>query len=148
MKKATPASTIANSDALALCDAAAPTIGLCEGELPVLVPLPPVVPFEAAVASWFVTLKKFPATTLSSRPADVKTLSASKPNRVAAAVCRVDNASSEASDVSTMISVLRDSVLVNDSVSVSETLPVLVRSLILDNDKTRELFATGITYYR
>lgn len=101
---------IANSDVLARCETAAAVIGLCEGGLPELVPLPrPVVEFDAvesATGPGFVTLKKFPATTLSASPADVRTLWALKPCRFAAAAWSVDNASSEASDVSTIISVL------------------------------------------
>lgn len=78
-KNATAIITTANSDALACCEFTAPEIGTCVvgvGGLLELVPLPPpVVEFDAVDADTgpeFVTLKKFPATTLSANPAEVK----------------------------------------------------------------------------
>lgn len=107
-RNTTPTMTIAINDALARCEIAAAGMGLCVGgalpELEVSFP-PPVVEFEAGAGPGFVTLKKFPATTLSANPAVVRTLWASKPSRLAAAVLRVANSSSDVADVSTRICV-------------------------------------------
>lgn len=103
---------VAKSDTLTLCETAAAGTGRGTGvgEVSGLVPLPPPdVEFDVGEPDrgpGFVTLKKFPATTLSASPADSKTPSASKPNRFTVAALRASNPSSDASDVSIMISVL------------------------------------------
>ncbi|KAJ2967627.1 hypothetical protein NUW58_g10406 [Xylaria curta] len=95
------------SDALASCEPAAIGTEVCDGGGFELVSLPPPV-VEFNTGPGFVTLKKLPATTLSANPADVKTLRVSNPKRVAAAASRAANPSLDTSDVSIMISVLRN----------------------------------------
>lgn len=112
----TPAIATARTDAPTRCETAPAVMGLCDGVVEgVVVLLLPVDELDGLVVldafPGFVTLKKFPARTLSSSPADVKAVRTSNPNRSPTEALRAASPASDTSVVSTTICVLKDLVL-------------------------------------